>query len=129
MQTIEFSKNESGKIEKLTSHQLNGSRAWYKTNKSIPDSNGIKVNETILETYAGEYEVTQDFTFSIIKEKDKLYLKAGGEDNLEMFADTETKFFLKVNDAQFEFIKNESGKVTTVILNQGGRQAEAKKTK
>ena len=46
-----------------------------------------------------------------------------------MFADTQTKFFLKVNEAQFEFVKDEFGKVTKVIMNQGGRQADAKKIK
>ena len=46
-----------------------------------------------------------------------------------MFADTETKFFVKVNDAQFEFVKDDSGTVIKAILNQGGRQADAKKIK
>ena len=44
-----------------------------------------------------------------------------------MFAETENKFFLKVNDAQLEFVKDESGKVTKAILNQGGRTTDAKK--
>jgi hypothetical protein len=35
---------------------------------------------------------------------------------------------LKVNDAQFEFV-NESGKVTKVMLKQGGRITDAVKIK
>lgn len=129
MQTIEFSKTTKGKIEKLIAEKLTGNEVWNKTNKAIPDTNGIKVDGRILETYVGVYEVTPDFTFSILKEQDKLFLLAPEQEKLEMFADTESKFFLKVNDAQFEFVKDDFGKVTKTIMNQGGRQADAKKIK
>ncbi|MFA7359396.1 MAG: serine hydrolase [Candidatus Kapaibacterium sp.] len=129
MQTIEFLINTKGKIEKLIAQKLTGNEVWNKTNKPIPDSNGIKVEGKILETYVGVYEVTSGFTFSIIKEQEKLLLQAPEQEKLEMFADTETKFFLKVNDAQLEFIKDDSGKISKVIMNQGGRQADAKRIK
>lgn len=129
MQTIEFSKNKKEKMEVLIVEKQSGNEAWNKTNKPIPDANGMKVNEKILETYVGVYEIPSAFTFSIIKEQDKLFLQAPEQDKLEMFAETETKFFLKVNDAQFEFVKDEFGKITKVIMNQGGRQADAKKIK
>lgn len=127
MQTIEFLKNEKGDIEKLIDHKLNGNEVWNKTNKPIPAPDGIKVDGKILETYVGEYEIPSAFTFSIYKEQDKLILQAPGQEKLELFADSETKFFLRVNDAQFEFVKDENGKVTKAIMNQGGRQADAKK--
>lgn len=129
MQTIQFSKKEKGKIEKLIAEKLTGNDVWNKTNKPIPDTNGIKVDGKILETYVGLYEIPSAFTFSIIKEQDKLFLQAPEQEKLEMFADTKTKFFLKVNDAQFEFVKDNSGKITKAILNQGGRQTEANKVK
>jgi hypothetical protein len=37
-----------------------------------------------------------------------------------IFAESETKFFLKVVDAQIEFFKNENGEVTHLVLHQGG---------
>ena len=127
MQTIEFYRNKKGTIEKLLTKKLNGNEAWNKTNKTIPDSNGIKVNGKILETYVGEYEITNELNFSVTIEKDRIFVQTPGQDKFEIFADTENKFFTKLNDAEFEFIKNNSGKVTKVILNQGGRQADAVK--
>lgn len=127
MQTIEFSRNEKDEIEKLISKNLNGNDIWIKTNKPIPDENGIKVDGKILEAYAGSYEVTPEFTFAITKEQDKLFLQAQEQEKLEMFPETETKFFLKVNDAEFVFVKDDSGKVTKAIMKQGGREADAKK--
>jgi CubicO group peptidase (beta-lactamase class C family) len=127
MQTIEFSRNKNGEIEKLKTKKLDGNEVWNRTNKPVPDPNGIKVDEKILATYVGEYEIPSIMTFSVTKEQEKLFLQAKGQEKLEMFADTERNFFLKVNDAQLEFIKDDSGKITKAILNQGGRQAEAKK--
>ena len=78
--------------------------------------------------YTGEYEVSPQFSFTVTKEKDRLFLQATGQEKLEMFAETNNKFFLKVNDAQLEFV-NESGKITKVILKQGGRTTDAMKIK
>lgn len=128
-QTIEFSKNTKGESEKLIIQKLTGNEAWNKTNKPLPSENGITVDGKILETYVGEYEVTPGFTFSVTKEHDRLFLQATGQEKFELFADTENKFFLKVNDAQVEFVPDDSGQVTKAILNQGGRQADAKKIK
>lgn len=125
MQTIEFYRNKKGTIQKLLTKKLNGNETWNKTNKTIPDSNGIKVNGKILETYVGVYEITNEMNFSVTIEKDRIFVQAPGQDKFEIFADTENKFFTKVNDAEFEFVKDDSGKVTKAILNQGGRQADA----
>jgi hypothetical protein len=127
MQTADFSRNEKGEIEKLTTKNINGNDIWIKTNKPIPSENGIKVDGKILEAYVGSYEVTPEFTFAISKEQDKLFLKAPEQEKLEMFPETEIKFFLKVNDAEFVFVKDDSGKITKVVMNQGGREADAKK--
>ena len=129
MFTLEFLRNKKGGIEKLITKKLDGNDIWNKSNKPLPDENGIKVEERLLETYVGEYEIPSIFTFSVTKEQDKLFLQAPEQEKLEMFAETETKFFLKVNDAKFEFVKDDSGKITKAILNQGGREADAKKIK
>jgi hypothetical protein len=127
MLTIAFSRNTKGNIEKLVTESLRGNEVWMKTNKPIPSQNGIKLEEIVLEKYVGQYEVTPQFTFVITKEESRLFLQAKGQEKLEMFAESESEFFLKVNDARFEFVKDDLGKVVKVIMNQGGRKADAKK--
>jgi CubicO group peptidase (beta-lactamase class C family) len=127
MQTIDFSRNKNGKVDKLTTKNLGGNDVWQKTNKPMPSENGINVDSTLLDTYVGQYEVAPNFVFSVTHEQGHLFLQAPGQEKVEMFAETPTKFFLKVNDAQIEFVKDDSGKVTSAILNQGGRQANCKK--
>jgi CubicO group peptidase (beta-lactamase class C family) len=129
MQTSEFGRNEKRQIEKLTTRNINGNDVWMKTNKPIPGDNGIKVDEKTLASYVGIYEISPEFSFTISKQSDKLFLEAQGQEKIEMFAETETKFFLKVNDAEFVFIKNDVGNVIKTIMRQGGKEAEAKKVK
>ena len=127
--TMEFTKNRNGEIDKLISKKLVGNEVWHKTNKPMPPENGIEVDEKILTTYVGEYQIPSIMNFSISIEQGRLFLEGEGQDKVEMFADTENTFFLKVNDAQLEFVKDDSGSVAKAILNQGGRQAEANKIK
>ncbi|MGZ8541626.1 MAG: serine hydrolase [Chitinophagaceae bacterium] len=129
MSTIEFTGNKTGAIEKLTTISLRGNDAWNKTNKPLPDENGIKLAEQVLEAFTGVYEVSPDFTFLITKEQTRLFLHATGQEKVEIFAETATIFFLKVNDAQLEFVKDGRGKVTKAILKQGGRETDAVKIK
>jgi len=44
-----------------------------------------------------------------------------------MFAESETMFFLKLVDAQIEFVKNEKGEVTNLVLHQNGRDVKGVK--
>jgi hypothetical protein len=126
--SAEFTTNKAGKIDKLIIKTRNGNEVWNKTGKTELNKAEVKVDEKILDTYAGEYEVSAQFRFIITKEKDRLFLQAEGQEKLEMFAESIHKFFLKVNDARFEFV-NESGKITKVFMSQGGRSTDANKVK
>jgi len=44
-----------------------------------------------------------------------------------LFPESETKFFLKIIDAQITFIKNENGEIKEMILHQNGKDHPAKK--
>lgn len=126
--TMDVVANNNGKADKVIIKSRSMIETWNRTDKPLFTQPEIKVDETILEMYTGQYEVTPQFSFTITREKDKLFLQATGQEKLEMFAEANNKFFLKVNDAQFEFV-NESGKITKVMLKQGGRTTDATKIK
>lgn len=125
--SLEFTRNGNGEVESLILKSRDGNEKWNKTSKPIPGPEGVKLDETILERYVGRYEMTPDFIFSITRKRNRLFVQATGQDQLEMFAVSDTKFSLRVNDAQFEFVADDSGYVTKVIVNQGRRQAEARR--
>ena len=87
----------------------------------------ISVDPQILETYVGKYEVESNFIISVTRDGEKLFVQATGQPEVQLFAETELMFFLKVVDAQIIFKKDDQGKVTQLILNQGGTNMPAKK--
>jgi CubicO group peptidase (beta-lactamase class C family) len=88
----------------------------------------IKVDPKIFDAYVGEYELAPNRIFTIRKEGDRLMAALTGQPQSELFPESETKFFLKVVDAQFTFVKDDKGEVTHLILHQGGDH-KAKKIK
>jgi len=102
---------------------------WNKTDKPLPAQKEQKVEETTLEQYIGEYQLAPGFSIVITKEGQRLFAQATGQGKNELFAESATKFFLKVVDAQVEFLKNGSGQFDKLILYQGGQKIEGEKTK
>ncbi len=129
MNTIEIVRNKSGDVEKLIFKGRNEPEVWTKTNKPIPVIMEIDVDTRILDIYVGEYELGPNFILTVTRDKNQLITQATGQGKIEIFAESETKFFVKVMDAQLEFVKDASGKVEKLILTQGGRKMDAKKIK
>ena len=73
-----------------------------------------------LADYVGQYEVRSGFVLNITLEADKLWVQPTGQRKAELFPESETKFFFKVVDAQVTFVKDAAGKVTRLVLHQGG---------
>ncbi|NOT61015.1 MAG: DUF3471 domain-containing protein, partial [Acidobacteria bacterium] len=80
----------------------------------------IKVDAKVLAAYVGEYQLAPNFIITITQEGEQLYAQATGQPRFELYAESETKFFLKVVDAQTTFVRDEKGQVTQMILHQGG---------
>ncbi len=85
----------------------------------------IPVPAGLLSQYAGTYEISPEFKIVMTVEGGRLMTQASGQPKLPMFAESETRFFLKAADAQVEFVKGANGAVTQLILYQGGREIKA----
>ncbi len=87
----------------------------------------MKLDPKILESYVGDYELIPSFVISITKDGAKMMLQATGQPKAEIFAESETKFFLKVVDAQVSFVKNDAGEISHLILHQNGSNQKGKR--
>lgn len=87
----------------------------------------ITLPVAILNTYVGEYEVAPNFILTLTVENGQLMAQATGQAKNPLFARSETRFFLKVVEAETEFHKDADGKVTGLTLFQGGRELPGKK--
>ena len=87
----------------------------------------ITVSPEILKQYVGTYELTPRFSLAITLEDGQLISQGTNQEKVPMFAESETMFFLKLVDAQIEFVKNEKGEVTNMVLHQNGRDVKGMK--
>ncbi len=124
-----FSRDDQGKIVSFVSDDRGKLDTWNLTEKKIEEKKSITVDEVTLEKYVGRYELQPGFIITFTREGNRLFTQATGQPKFEIFAESETKFFLKVVDAQVEFVPDADGKVNKMILNQGGRTMEAKRIK
>lgn len=85
----------------------------------------INVPASVLADYAGTYRLQPGFDLVVTLEGAQLMTQATGQSKFPVFAESETKFFPKVVDAQIEFVRGKDGKVDHLILRQGGHDTEA----
>jgi CubicO group peptidase (beta-lactamase class C family) len=87
----------------------------------------IGISPDILKQYVGTYELAPDFSLVMTLEDGRLMSKATNQNKNPLFAESETKFFLKIVDAQVEFFKNDKGQISHLVLYQNGRETKGVK--
>jgi CubicO group peptidase (beta-lactamase class C family) len=87
----------------------------------------VTVSPAILAKYVGTYELMPDFDIVMTLEGGQLMTQATGQPKFPLFAESETKFFLKVVDAEVEFFENDKGEAIYIILHQGGQDMKGTK--
>lgn len=88
----------------------------------------VSVDVKVYDDYTGQYELEQGLVLNVTREADTLWLQAIGQPKIQLFPESQTEFFLKVADAQVTFVRAPAGKVTRLVLHQGGDR-EAKRIK
>ena len=75
----------------------------------------IKLDPAILSLYAGEYRLEDRFTIKVSVAGDRLETMWLGE-KIVLVPESETDFFQEDSDRTFRFVKDASGKVTSLII-------------
>ena len=85
----------------------------------------VKVDAKILDAYVGQYQLAPNFVITISREGDLLMAQATGQPKITLYPQAEAVFFSKAVDLRMTFVRGDDGKVTHLVLNQGGdRQAK-----
>jgi CubicO group peptidase (beta-lactamase class C family) len=84
----------------------------------------ITVAPEILAGYTGAYELRPEFSIVVTLEDGHLITQATNQGKVPIFPESETMFFARVVDAQVEFVRNDKGVVTHIVLHQGGREVK-----
>jgi hypothetical protein len=87
----------------------------------------IEINPKVFDDYSGKYQISSEVMITISRSPDRLFIELAGQPKFVLYPESETKFFLKVTDAQVTFVRDEKGEVSHLILHQGGEDTMAKK--
>ena len=85
----------------------------------------MTVDLKTLREYVGQYRVQPGFIITIILENGHLYAQTTSRDKLELHAEHENFFFVKMLDIQITFVRDEQSKVIKLTLAQEGMELEA----
>jgi hypothetical protein len=126
---LHFQRDAQGKVTGVEFTPPGGESAMgTKTGEPPPaERKAVKVDPAIYDAYTGDYELAPSFSITITREGDQIFAQATGQPKFEIFPESETRFFLKVVDAQIEFVKGADGQVTGLVLHQGGRDLPGKR--
>ena len=86
----------------------------------------IEVPRSVMARYVGVYELVPTFRITVELHDDGLRLQATDQPQFHIFAESQSKFFLKVVEAQVEFVEQD-GEIDALILHQGGAAQRARK--
>jgi CubicO group peptidase (beta-lactamase class C family) len=87
----------------------------------------IKVQRAVLARYVGTYELTPNFSITFTLDGDQLMTQATNQPMIPIYPESETKFFLKVVDAEVEFFSNDKGQVSYLLLHQNDHEMKGMK--
>tara|TARA_R110002096_G_scaffold143328_4_gene299240 strand:+ start:6960 stop:8615 length:1656 start_codon:yes stop_codon:yes gene_type:complete len=94
-----------------------------------PERKEVTVKKAILKEYEGTYQLNPSFKIVVTEKDGVLQVQATNQPTFSIFPESESKFFFKVVDAQISFVRDSGGKVTSLILHQGGMDQDATKVK
>ena len=89
----------------------------------------ISLDPKIYDAYVGQYEIAPKVAIDITKEGGRLMSQTAGQPGMELLPESEIEFFIKGFTAHFIFVRDETGRVTKLIINQEGQRVTASKIK
>jgi CubicO group peptidase (beta-lactamase class C family) len=101
--------------------------AFGETVTLVAERKAIEVPEAMLRRYVGVYQLGPDATNIVRLTDGHLTTQLTRQSAFDLWAESETKFFLKIVNAQVEFFADASGRVTHLVQYQNGREVKAER--
>ena len=77
------------------------------------------------DKFVGSYQLRPDLFLDVTRKEEHFFARLTGQDDIEWFPESPTKFFAKIVHAQISFITDPQGNVTELVLHQNGREQHA----
>ncbi len=100
-----------------------------KEEKETQGKESIAVDQNVLKTYVGDFQLQPGFIIKIKTNETGLSAQATGQPEVTLTPISSTEFKVEGVEAKIEFIPNESEKIKLLKLHQGGQIMEAPRVK
>ena len=87
----------------------------------------IVLDPKLFDKFVGKYEFESAAVLTVTRDGEHFMAQLTGQPAAEIFPENQTKFFYKVVAAQISFVADPQGKVTGLVLHQGGYEQTAKR--
>jgi hypothetical protein len=91
------------------------------------DKKTATVAPAVLEEYAGDYAGKFSLRVKVAREGDGLSIQVKEQPAIAVRAESDTRFFSSELDTAVSFQRNDAGAVTSLTIDQGGRQTTAER--
>ncbi|KRE12767.1 hypothetical protein ASE66_19930 [Bosea sp. Root483D1] len=98
--------------------------AWRRYEQARPRTQ-TKIDPRRFERCTGFYRHPAGLVMTVSLEGDRFFLQLTGQPKVELFAESDSIFFLRVVPAQLTFTPGDDGRVDVLILHQGGHDSVA----
>jgi hypothetical protein len=113
-------------VDDIGRHLLNASYPLQNLEAPV-EHREITLDAKAFDRYTGVYQLDQYALLTLSRDADHFYAQLTGQPKLEIFPESERKFFLKSVDAQLTFAVDSQGAVTQVTLHQNARDMVGKR--
>jgi CubicO group peptidase (beta-lactamase class C family) len=124
---ISFRRGAGGAVDRLVLHQNGDHEAARVAGYQPPAHVEVEVAPAVLGRYVGRYELAPGVEFDVALRDGRLAVQLTGQPRFPVFAESPTRFFYKVVEAQLAFQLDAAGEVTGLVLHQSGVAQPARK--
>ena len=117
---LDFVHDERGEVTQVSIHQFGRDRTAIRKSDTVVERTEVPLPAEVLAQYLGDYQLP-GLILTITLEGDRLMGHIPGQAAFPMFAESRDRFFLRVVDAQIEFVRDGRDAVTELVLHQGPR--------
>ncbi|MBK6796008.1 MAG: serine hydrolase [Acidobacteria bacterium] len=95
--------------------------------KPLKERKEVVVDSKLLDRYVGRYGEPPNLILTIRREGDRLSIQENDEPRQELFAESENKFFSKLNEDELTFQVDNQGRATGIVLHVDGKDIPVKR--
>ena len=87
----------------------------------------IAIEPEVLIDYVGKYQLAPGLVVTVESRNNQLFVELTGQSAIPVFPMATDHFFYKVVDAEISFLRDDQGKVSTLVLHQNGEHRAPRK--